>query len=208
MILDIPFVKNKGAQCGQANTIAVIKYFYPSKKVTFTEINKIIRAKPAKYTFPLQNAIALNHFGVRAKAFAKEDYFTGEKGRKQFKKWFGKDFDEIFNKWIDYPVHEWAIRTAKRKKLFEVKSTPFSEIEQVFKQGSLIMAVIDWNRLVGIKNKPYEGHSVIITGIENNHVYLNDPDFGKNLKYPKKQFIKAYTAPGLADDICIAYGKI
>jgi len=208
MILDIPFVKNKNAQCGQANTIAVIKYFYPKKKVTFKQINKIIHAKPDKYTWPLQVAIALNHFGIKAKAFSKDKYDVGQKGIDGFKKAFGKDFDYIFDKWIDYPMYEWAVKTAKRKKLFEVKATPSKKIGRIFKNGNIVMAVIDWNVLKGIKNKPYEGHFVIITGIEKNNVYITDPDYGKNLKHPKKRFIKAYTVPALDDDICVAYGKI
>jgi hypothetical protein len=207
MILDIPFVKNRGAQCGQANAIAVIKYFYPEKKMTFKQINIIIRAKPNKYTWPFQIAIALNHFGVKAKAFSKRNYDIGQKGIRGLKKAFGKDFDYIFNKWIDYPMYEWAVKIAKRKRLFEVKATPFPKIERLFKKGFVVMPVIDWNVLKGIKNKPYEGHFVIITGIEKNNVYINDPDNGKNLKYPKKRFIKAYSTPALDDDLCVAYGK-
>jgi len=208
MIIDIPFVKSKGARCGQANTIAIIKYFYPKKKVTFRQVDKVIRAKPDKYTWPLQNAIALKHFGVKAKAFSRDKYDIGPKGVDGFKKAFGKDFDYLFNKWVDWSMYEWMVKTAKRKKLFEVKATPFREIEQMFKKGYIVIAVIDWNVLSGIKNKPYEGHFVIITGIEKNNVYINDPDYGKNLKHSKKRFTKAYTAPALTDDICVAYGKI
>lgn len=206
MATDIPFVKNQGNQCGQASVLMILKYFYPEKEITFKQINQIIRAKPNKYTFPLQNAIALDHFGLKAKAFSKEDCFTGKKGIAQFKKWFGKDFDYLFNKWIDYPVYEWAIKTGKKKKLFEAKLSPFKEIERIFKKGHIIMIVIDWNILNKIKNKPYEGHFVVITGIEKNHVYINDPDEGKNLKFPKKLFIQAYNAPEIADDVCVVYG--
>jgi len=208
VILDIPFVKNQGAQCNQANIIAIIKYFYPKKKVTLKKINKIIHAKPDKYTWPLQTAIALNHFGIKTKVFSRDDYLSGQKGIDYFKKGFGKDFDYIFKKWIDWPIREWAVKTAKRKKLLGIKATPFREIEQMFKKGYIIIAVINWNVLAGIKDKPYQGHFVIITGIEKNYVYINDPDNGKNLKYPKKLFIKAYTGPELADDICVVYGKI
>lgn len=208
MILNIPFVKNPGNQCGQANTIAVIKYFYPNKKITFKQINKIIHYKPNKYTWPIQTAIALNHFGIKAKTFSKDDYPIGQEGINYFKKGFGKDFDYIFKKWIDWPTREWAVKTAKRKKLLEVRPTPFKEIEQIFKKGHIVIAIINSNVLAGIKNKPYEGHSVIITGIDKDNVYINDPDKGKNLKYPKKLFIKAYIGPELADDICVVYRQI
>ena len=208
MILDIPFVKNPGNQCGQTNAIAVIKYFYPEKRVTFKQINKIIHHKPNKYTWPLQTAIALNHFGIKAKTFSRDDCPIGQEGINYFKKAFGKDFDYLFKKWVDWPTREWAVKTAKRKKLLEVRANPFKEIEKMFKKDYIIIPIINWNVLAGIKNKPYEGHSVIITGINKDDIYINDPDFGKNLKYPKKLFIKAYTGPELADDICVAYGKI
>ncbi len=208
MILDIPFVKNRGSQCGQANTIAIIKYFYPKKRVTFKEINKVIHAQKDKWTWPLQITLALKHFGIKAKSFSGNDYLIGQKGINHFKKGFGKDFDYIFKNWIGWPMYEWAVKTAKKKKLFEVKANPFKELEKMFKKGYIIIAVIDWNVLTGIKNKPYQGHFVIITGIDKENIYINDPDFGKNLKYSKKLFIKAYTGPELADDICVIYGKI
>jgi ABC-type bacteriocin/lantibiotic exporter with double-glycine peptidase domain len=206
-MLDIPFVKNPGTQCGQACTLMILKYFYPKKKITFSQINEIIRGKPDKYTWPLHNAIALDHFGIKAKAFSKEDFFTGKKGIAQFKKWFGKDFDYLFKKWVDWPMYEWGVKTAKRKNLFKIKKTSFKEIEKTFKKGNIIMIVIDWNILNNIKNKPYEGHVVIITDIEEDQIRINDPDEGKNLEYPKELFKAAYNHPAITDDLCVVYGK-
>ena len=126
MILDIPFAKNPGNQCGQACALMILKYFYPKKKVGLKDFNKVIKYKPNKWTFPIQHAIALNHFGIKARAFSKENYLTGQKGIEQFKKWFGKDFKKIFYKkesnlagysYLDvghYRLHHWASSTNLR----------------------------------------------------------------------------------------------
>lgn len=208
MTIDIPFVKNPGDQCGQACALMIIKYFYPKKKVTIKDINKVIRFKPDKSIFPIQMAIGLNHFGVKAKAFSNEDCPTGKKGIEAFKKWLGKDFNENFPKWVDYPVYEWAVKTAKKNGWFEIKNTPFEEIEKLFRKGCLITMPVDENTLHGIKNKPYQGIIIVITGFNKNSVYLNDPDEGKNLEYPKKIFKAAYNHPAIANDLAVAYGKI
>jgi len=209
MILDIPFVKNPGkGQCGQACVLMIIKYFYPKKKVTIKDINKVIRFKPDKFTFPIQEAIALNHFRVKAKAFSEEDCPTGKEGIKAFKKWFEKDFDEIFHKWVDYSAYEWAIKKTKKNGWFEIKATPFREIEKLIEKGYLVTIPIDINTLRGEKNKPYHGACIVITGFDKNSAYINNPDEGKNLKYPKKLLKAAYNHPAIADDICVAYGKI
>lgn len=208
MILDIPFVKNPGNQCGQACVLMILKYFYPEKKINFDNINKVIKFKPNKFTFPHQLAIALNHFGVKAKAFSKEDCHTGKRGIENFKKWFGKDFDEVFNQWVDYPVYEWTVRKAKKNGWFKIKSTPFTEIEKLFRKGYLVIGVADWNYLHGVKNKPYHGLSFVATGFDKKYAYINNPDEGKNLKYLKKLLKEAYNHPAISDDICVVYGKI
>ncbi|HUS52266.1 MAG TPA: C39 family peptidase [Candidatus Bathyarchaeia archaeon] len=207
MRFDIPFVKNSDNQCGQACTLMILKYFYPKKKISFGQINKIIHGKPDKYTWPFHNAIALDHFGIKAKAFSKENFFTGKKGLAQFKKWFGKNFDYLFKKWVDWPTYEWGVKTAKRKNLFKVKTTPFEKIEEMVKKGNIVIVVLDWNTLNKIKNKPYEGHLVIITGLKKDQIYINEPDEGRDLKYPKKLFKAAYNHPVIKDNLCVVYGK-
>ncbi len=208
MILDVPFVKNPGeGQCGQACVLMIIKYFYPKKKVTIKDINKVIRFKLDKSTFEMQKAIALNHFGVKATSYSNEDCPTGKKGIEAFKRWLGKDFDEHFNTWVDYPVYEWAVKKAKKNGWLEIKSTSFEKIEKLLKKGHLITMPVDVNILHGIKDKPYHGIGIVLTGLDENSVYLNDPDEGKNLKYPKKIFKAAYNHPAIANDLTVAYGK-
>lgn len=208
MILDIPFVKNPGNQCGQACVLMILKYFYPEKKISFEDINKIIRFKPDKFTFETQKAIALNYFGVRAKAFSSEDYPIGKKGIEMFKKDLGKDFDKVFNKWVDYPIYEWSVKKAKRNGWFEIKPTLLKEIEELFRKGYLITLPVDGNLLHGIKSKPYHGIGIVIAGFERDSIFTNDPDEGKNLKYTKKAFRTAYNHPTITNDLTVAYGKI
>jgi len=78
MKLNVPFVKNRDWECGQACVAMMIKYFYPDFEPDFKEFNKIIHQKSGKYTHPPQLGILLDAFEVKVKVFSSDyDMYNG-----------------------------------------------------------------------------------------------------------------------------------
>lgn len=203
--LKIPFIKNRGCECGQACAAMIIKYFRPEIKIDFEKFNKIVHHINKKATFPLQNAILLNHYGIKTKCFSSDDVPTTKENPDIFKKWYGDEYKELIKN-VDIDSYNWMAEEGKRLNLFKKRETSFDEIIGLFKKGYLVAFLIDWNTLVG-NNGPYQGHFIILSGIRDNDTLLiHDPDNGRYIEYSKKDLEKAYRHPIITDDLFVAYG--
>lgn len=182
----------------------IIRYLRPHTKIDFDKFNEIIHHKKGKYTFPLQLAILLNHYGLNVKCFSSDDVKTTQEDSEQFKRWFGKDYDYEMQ-FVSPESYNWVVITGKKKGLFAKRKTSFGEILNYFKKGNIVSFPVDWNTLVG-KKGPYEGHFVVLTEIDGENVCLHDPDIGPFVKYKKETVEKAYHHPAIADDLLVVYG--
>jgi hypothetical protein len=203
--LDIPFIKTRSFECGQACAAMIVKYFKPGVIIDFDKFNKIIHHVQGMYSFPLQLAILLDHYGLKTKCFSSGVFNTTMEDPGMFVRWFGKDL-EYEMKFINVKTFDWMIKTGRRKRLYQNKKTKFDGIIKLFMRGNLVCFPIDANRLLG-KKGPYEGHFVVISGVEEDSVFLHDPDVGPFVKYKKERVEKAYKHPAIADDLVVAYGK-
>jgi hypothetical protein len=202
--INVPFIKSRGFECGQACAAMMVKYYYPDFEPDFKEFNKIIKA--GKYTFPLQNAFLLDHYRVRARCFSQDAYPTTHEDPEVFRKWFGKEYKEQINK-VDIPSYNWIVKEARKKGLFERRKTSFENIIQFYNKGWVVSFVIDWHTLIG-ESGPYQGHFVVLVGVEKDRVILHDPDEGPNIVYSRKLVEAAYKHPIIADDVFVAMGKL
>jgi len=205
MKLNVPFVKNRDWECGQACVAMMIKYFYPDFEPDFKEFNKIIHQKSGKYTHPPQLGILLDAFEVKVKVFSSDDIKLSGEDSEQFKRWFGKDY-EYEMKYIDLQSFDWMVREFRKRNLFEVRQTKFEELLGYFRKGYLIGIPIDWNSLVGKKGH-YEGHFVLITGVSGDYIFIHDPDVGPFIRYPISRLKTSWKHPAIAQDCIVAYGK-
>ena len=144
--LNIPFIKNRGSECGQACVAMMIKYFKPNFEPDFDEFNKIIHHKNGMATFPPQNAILLDHYGIKTMSYSSDSIMTSSEDFDQFRRWFGKDFDYEM-KSVDLPSFDWMVKEFRSKKLFIQKETTFEELIDLFEQGFLVCIPINWNIL-------------------------------------------------------------
>lgn len=205
--IDIPFVKTRGFECGQSCAAMIIKFYYPDFKPDLDEINKTIHHQKDMYTFPLQLSILLDKFEINTKCFSSDDYKTQGEDPDQFKRWFGKDYKSNI-KYVNREMFDWISIEGKKRNILVVKNTEFDEVLKYFENGNLVGLPIDWNTLPK-NNGPYVGHFVVITGLdkESDLVLINDPDVGKDQKYPISLFKKAWEHPVIANDFLIAFGK-
>jgi hypothetical protein len=166
----------------------------------------LMRRKPGKWTFPYQNAAALDELGLKVKSFSSVDVPVEREAMiKSFKDAFGGDYDEIIKK-VDLDICEYSIKIAKERKIFEVRRHSLDDIEKYAAAGYLAMVCIDLNILNG-KEGVFLGHFVIIVGIDKENVWINEPNQGANIRYPRILFENAYTAPEIDDDILVVFGK-
>jgi len=203
--LKIPFVKSIQDQCGQACTAMMIKYFKPDYNPDFQEMNEIIHYKQGTYSFPLQNAIILDHLGIKAHCFSSDDIKTQAEDPEQFKRWFGDDWNNV-KKFVDFEAFNWMVTEGKKRKLFTVKKTSFDEILSFLKNDDLAAFPVDWNTLMG-KKGPYEGRFFLLSGkIDKETLLIHDPDEGPYREFPREKVQKAYEHPAIANDVFTARG--
>lgn len=203
--LDIPFLKSRGFECGQACVAMIIKYFKPNFKPNFNKFNKIIHHKKGKYSFPLQLAILLDHYGFKTKCLSSEGYKTTEEDPKMFARWYGKDVEHEI-KFINTKSFDWMVLYGRKRKLIQKRKTSFDEIVNLFIKGKIVCFPIDWATLAK-KGGPYQGHFVLLSGIENGNILLHDPDVGAFIKYEKEKVENAYSHPAITDDLVVVYGE-
>lgn len=109
--LPVPFNANPGNQCGQACAVMIIKYYFPNFIPDFRAINKLIHYKKNKYTFPLQNAIILDEFGLNCKCYTSDSqgYTSTDEDKGKFRRWFGKSY-EYEKKYLDEAAYNWSVK--------------------------------------------------------------------------------------------------
>jgi hypothetical protein len=72
-MLNIPFVKNPGGQCGQTCMVMALKYYFPDKECSIEQMDLIMLWEAGKWTFPYQNAVVLDELGLKVKSFSSVD---------------------------------------------------------------------------------------------------------------------------------------
>lgn len=201
----IPIVKSPGGQCGQTCMVTALKYYFPDKDFSIDQMNKLMRRKNGKWTFPYQNAAVLDELGLKVKSFSSINVPTDrEEMITSFKEAFGKDYDEIMES-IDLDNCEYFIKIAKEKGIFEVRKHSIDDIQKYVDQNFVVIICVDSNILYRRKGA-FIGHFVIIVGIDGQNVWINDPNQGL-VCYSRELFEKAYTVPEIDDDILVIFGK-
>ena len=203
--LNIPFIKSRGWECGQACMAMMIKYYYSDFGPDFDKLNKIIKHKDGMYTFPPQLAILLDYYGIKSQVFSSDNVNRFDEDPNQFKRWFGKDYEHEMQ-FIGRESFDWMVDEMRSKNLFTKKKTKFSELLNEFQKGNLVGFPIDWNTLVGKKGS-YEGHFIVISGIQGQNILIHDPDVGPFIEYPILDIKRAWSHPAIAQDYIVAYGK-
>jgi len=119
-IINVPFLKSRGIECGQTCAAMMIKYYYPKFKPNFDELNKIIHHIKGKYTFTVQNSILLDQYGVKTKSFSTDEYKTTPEDPNIFKKWFGREYKTEIKK-VDIDSFNWMVKEGIKSKIIKKK---------------------------------------------------------------------------------------
>lgn len=203
--LDIPFISSRGFECGQTCAAMTIKYFYPEFESNFDEFNKLIHHRIGNYTFPLQNAILIDHYGVETKCFSSENELTSGEDPMMFDRWFGDQLHDQMQ-YVDIESRDWMVTEGKKRGIFNMKITSFKDLLDYFRRGYIVTLAIDWNTLKQ-RNDNYRGHFVSISGIDGDDILIHDPDEGAYISYLIDILSKAYNHPAISNDCIIGFKK-
>ncbi len=203
MRINIPFIKSRGFECGQVCVAMMIKYYLSDFEPNFDEFNKLIGHKQGLYTFPSQNVLLLDHYGINAKCYCGNDYFASKEA---FVNGWGINTWNAQEKFVD--VENFLINRQKMYDLdlFERRKHSLIELLEYTKQGLLVNIPVDWSTISN-QTGDYQGHFIILSGIENDGILIHDPDNGPYQKYSFAQLEKAYTHPVIDGDAIVVFGK-
>ena len=192
---EIPYFKQPDdTHCFQACLKMVLKYFFPEKDFSYEELDKISDKAKDKYTWFSAAVIKVKKMGLKVKAYSNFDYNEFIKnGAEYIRKKYDK---EIAERTIEMSDIKSEIENAKemiKEDIYELKELSFKDIENWFKENYMAILLVDSNM---INNKSgYEGHFVVLIGIDDNNVYVHDPSRvsgSANRKINKDLFKKAW----------------
>lgn len=203
--LNIPYISSRGMECGQTCAAMMLKYFIPDFEPDFELFNKLIHHENDKYTFPPQNAIILDHFGIKCQCYSSDILLTTVEKPDIFQKWYGDEWKEQM-KQVNVDSYNWMVEETRKRKIFTQKETTLDEIVGEFLKGHLVTIVIDWNRL-NEKKGQFQGHFILLSGLDEENLLFHDPDDGPYKPYAKTIVNFAYHHPVITNDLLIAYEK-
>ena len=208
-ILDLPFYKNDktGLQCYQVAMEVPLKHFL-NKDFTLDDLDKLTGRKGAFCTYTAQVAPALYDLGLDVKYYSPVDPSPQLGGEKYIREHFGKEAEEYL-RLTDMDAMMGAVRNLLKYDIFEKKKLSLEEICEHIANGHVVIALIDYYKLIG-KEGGYQGHVVVLTGFDKENIDLHQPGPGSpqaNMKVTKERFMDSWNALGTDNDLIIVSGK-
>lgn len=199
MKISVPFfLQTTPLNCGPANLKMVLDYFGFSYSIN--ELEEMVKIKEGKGVSSLSLAIVLKKLGLDVEFFSKHLGFNSENLKLDFyKKYSNNNLSESENR----------VKEARKLgvELFE-QSISLNEILNKLSKDSLIITLIDWNKVVG--REGYLGHFVLIVGYDKNNVIIHNSGINSGkafMKIKKDIFDKARVANGTDEDLIIVKRK-
>lgn len=192
---EIPYFKQPdNTHCFQACLKMVLKYFFPEKDFTYKELDKISDKQKDKWTWICAATAELKNMKLKTRVYSKFDYNDFMKnGVSYVRNFYDKKTAETVIKMSGIRSEIENAKKMIEKNIFELKELSFDNIENWFKEGYMIILIVDYGTL---NNEPeFAGHFVVLTGFDEKNVYVHDPSSEKgspNRKVGKKLFTKAW----------------
>jgi len=182
---------------------SVIEYIL-NEVYTLDELDNVTGRKKGKWTTVSQGVFGLYKLGLKVEAYCAAD-------EPDLRARYGKDAEKIIKNLDMAVVYEYSEKAAKSN-LIKVKRLPFYEVEKYIEKGYVPIMIVDLNVLLNGESWSYNGHSVVVTGFDEDYIYYHEPSHlvfwsKSHKKVPKELFIKAWNANGTDNCVIIVYGK-
>lgn len=178
--------------CFQAALLIVLSIYFPKKRYTYKEIDRVTGFRKGAVTWDSQGLLWLAKKGFEIVRISSFDYKRFAKEGESYLHWFWRS-----------DVYDWQSKQSnfKQEQRKAQKLIPFgsaikkqatvNDIEKLTNKGYTIVASI--NPRVLDRKKGYANHSVVIVSISNTKISFHDPGLPpqENRTVTKKQFQKA-----------------
>ena len=204
--LDIPYVEQKGPSCTPAQVLMALKYYFPEKEYSLSQIDKLMGRDNEEWTWFSQAFPVLLRQGLDVYYYSTTPYFqiTPEFLRKFYGEEDGAFMDSVTD-WVEF---EKSVKFLKQNpERFSNTKLSWNEVEEAVNRENLVLMIIDNNVLekrIGV----YNGHGITITKITPTKVYFHDSSLEPNRIVSKMDFIAAWNAPGTDNDVILIKGVL
>ena len=200
MKLKVPLYINKHYDCGPVCLEMIFDFF--GQKKSFEEIQQVVNPEKSGATLTIGLAKAAQHFGFQTTFYTKqlvnEELFTHE------------FYQEVTNGEEEY-FKKIKVLTAECESLgvnIYEKTLTLKDITKKISEDCLAIIILDWGVIKGLDK--YHGHFVVITGYDEDNIYVNQPGPSNpdtNMKISRELFDRARKAPGTDEDIMFIQRK-
>ncbi len=172
---DVPFVGNApdDAHCYQATISMIVQYFHPEMKPTLADMDVATGKQPNKTVWPFQGLIYLKSLGIDITLVTpfRYDEFVKE-GVEYIRRMYGDEVANWQDENSDIPMEVTRIETLQKEVTIDYRNPTYDDILKGLKKYPVMCSV---NSDVLRGEDGYSGHFVVISGCDNEGLYLNDP---------------------------------
>lgn len=180
----------------------ILGFFEPNKRYSLTDMEQITDKQPEKGTWEMQWSLWFVNHGYEVKHYSNFDYTAFQnKGVEYIREAFG---DEIASWQEENSDFEEAMRlTPEYLARIEVipEQPTIQDIKDAYSNGYLAKVCVNQSTLNS--KKGYVGHSVVVTGFDDENIWFHDPGLPalENRKVSHELFQKAMDSFGGEMDV-------
>lgn len=198
VIYEVPFYENTpdNTHCFQAALRMVLKYFSPGQEYTWEELEAITAKKEGKWTWPIAAMIWLTQNGYDVQDIELFDYAEfAKKGKEYLLQEFGSEIAEGQDAHTDLEQEQGFSRELPKHVQVQMRVPIIDDLKDYLAQGYLLVCNI--NSAVLKDKEGYFAHSVVVTGADENSIYLHNPGLPgeRGQVVPTELFEKAWAYP-------------
>ncbi|MCB9802080.1 MAG: peptidase C39 family protein [Pseudomonadales bacterium] len=207
----VPFYPNTpdNTHCYQAALKMVLKFFWPEEAYSLDELDEVTAKVDGLWTWPIAGLLWLQEKHAEVSMIDAFDFHAFVKdGGQYLLDFYG---DEVGSAQIAHSDIEQEISFAQQalKTLsIEKRSARMADVKALLEDGFLVICNVNAN---APNNKEgYTGHFVVITGFDENGLYMHDPGLPprRNRRVSYEHFTSAWAYPDETAKWLIAVRKV
>jgi hypothetical protein len=204
--LSIPFVRQRGDGCVQAQLHMVLSYFHRDREWSLADLDRRTGRGPGQWTWLPQIMPILEEEGIDARLFSTLDY--PDLRREKLARIYPHETAQLLKRVTNWPALHSSISYLARAKRFERRRLRLADLEKAWARGHVTVLIVDSSILNRQSSASYQGHAVTITAIDDKRVYFHDSSRGPNQTCRRERFEAAWDAPGTDNDTIIIEGLL
>ncbi|MBN2203090.1 MAG: peptidase C39 family protein [Candidatus Aenigmarchaeota archaeon] len=203
MRMNIPyFIQPDNTHCFQACIKMALKHFFPEKNFSYEELDRISDKKEGKWSWVSAAFVELKKMGLDVSVYSDFDYTAfSKRGADYIREKFSKEAADKNLEMTDIDSEMKNASKMVKTGIYNNKIFELDDVKNWFEKGYLEILVVNSNIL---NNKSgFNGHAVVLTGIEDNKFLVHDPSMiygSANREVKKDIFTNALFYPGKERD--------